>query len=125
MADVTRDNIETLLADAQSDNGTVRHKAVDELRMLLTRPASQSDGELLKRLEKYEKEARDMAENCEAVAVAFADQMKAFEDRTGHNVYAVRMAVDHRNSAKREKQLADDMAAVLARMRGAAVPEVP
>ncbi len=73
---------------------------------------------LIERLRKYEKEARDTAENCEVVAAAFSDQMQALTDCSGHNVYAVRMAVDHWNSAKRERQLADDLAAVLARMAG-------
>jgi hypothetical protein len=34
-----------------------------------------------------------------------------FEEHSGHNVYAVRLAVDHRNGAKRDAQYAADLRA--------------
>lgn len=80
--------------------------------------AETSNEKLVQRLRKYEKEARETAANCEVVAAALAGQIEALEARTGHNIYAVRLAVDHRNSAKRETQFADDIAAVLSRMCG-------
>lgn len=45
---------------------------------------------------------------------ALEGQMKHFDARDGlHNTYAVRLAVDHRNSMKRDLQYAADLRAAL------------
>ena len=66
--------------------------------------------DLIERLRKRAAEDETCAVNNEAVAEAFSDQMRLFEEGRGqHNIYAVRMAVDHRNSAKRDRQYAADL----------------
>jgi hypothetical protein len=73
---------------------------------------------LIERLLKRADEDQECADNSAVVASALSGQMDAFHARTGHNVYAVRMAVDHRNSVKRDSQYAADLreaAALLAR----------
>jgi len=70
-------------------------------------------------------EDRKCAENNEAVAEALSDQMAIFEARTGgHNVYAVRMAVDHARQAKRDRQYEADLREVLALVSALSQPGV-
>lgn len=67
---------------------------------------------LIERLLKRAKEDRQCAENSAVVADALSGQMERFESRDEQrpwNTYAVRMAVDHRNSVKRDTQYADDL----------------
>lgn len=64
---------------------------------------------LCARLEQRAREDRTCAKNSAIVADLLQPQMDAFEARTGHNIYAVRMAVEHRNSVKRDNQFADDL----------------
>jgi hypothetical protein len=53
---------------------------------------------------------QDWADNAQAVVEALSEQMRRFEARDGsHNVYAVRMAVDHKSGAKRDAQIAADL----------------
>ena len=70
--------------------------------------------ELIARLRKRMEEDRQCAANSKIVADLLQPQMDAFEACDGHNVYAVRMAVDHRNSVKRDTQYADDLEAAIA-----------
>ena len=66
------------------------------------------------------KEDRQCAENNKAVFDAFSEQMRRFESREGHNVYAVRMAVDHKNGMERDTRYAADLeeaAAEIQRLR--------
>lgn len=66
--------------------------------------------ELMERLQKRANEDRQCEANNLAVAEALDDQLVLFEGRTGaHNVYAVRMAVDHQQSAKRDGRYAADL----------------
>ena len=74
---------------------------------------------LAERLQKRADQDRSYAKNNTIVADLLQPQMDAFEARDGHNVYAVRMAVDHRNSAKRDTQWADDLDAAIALTRAA------
>jgi hypothetical protein len=70
---------------------------------------------LMERLAKRAKEDRDCEANNLIVADALSGQMDAFDRRDGtHSVYAVRMAVDHRQSAKRDAQYAADLEAAIA-----------
>lgn len=64
---------------------------------------------LLERLEKRAKQDRDYAANNAVVAALLEPEYAKFEARTGHNLYAVRMQIDHRNSAKRDAAWADDL----------------
>lgn len=66
---------------------------------------------LIERLRKRAKEDQTCADNSSVIVDALAGQMKLFEDREGGgwNTYAVRMAVDHRNSVRRDTQYAKDL----------------
>jgi hypothetical protein len=65
---------------------------------------------LIERLKKRAAEDAVCAANNEAVASALDGQMALFEAGKGeHNIYAVRMAVDHRNCAKRDRQWSADL----------------
>ncbi len=66
---------------------------------------------LIERLLKRAKQDRDCATNSAVVVDLLAPEMAKFEARTGHNIYAVRMAVDHKNSVKRDNAFADDLEA--------------
>jgi hypothetical protein len=77
----------------------------------------QTDRELLElaaRLRKRAAEERQIAENNARVAELLAPELALFEAREGHNIYATRMAIDHRNSAKRDAAFADDLEAAAA-----------
>jgi len=65
---------------------------------------------LIERLRKRLAEDEACAVNSEAVAESLSEQMRRFDDRTGdHNTYAVRMHLDHRNGARRDRQYAADL----------------
>lgn len=65
---------------------------------------------LLERLKKRAAQDLECSNNAKAIAQAFSAQMEAFERRDGsHNTYAVRMAVDHINAARREEINANDL----------------
>src|SRR6185312_16208264 len=65
--------------------------------------------DLVERLRKRAADDRQCAANSAIVADLLQPQMDSFEKRAGHNVYAVRMAIDHRNGAKLDTQNADDL----------------
>ena len=65
--------------------------------------------DLVERLRKRAEEDRQCAENSKAVMEALSEQIRLFETREGHNVYAVRMAIDHRNGMERDTRYADDL----------------
>lgn len=67
---------------------------------------SEHVAELVAKLEAWAKKEDDVAVNSDAVTEALAGQMAAFEARTGHNVYAVRLAVDHASEAKTARKQA-------------------
>lgn len=70
--------------------------------------------ELIERLEKRAAEDEQCAANNQAVVDALEGQMKHFDARDGlHNTYAVRLAVDHRHSMKRDLQYAADLRAAI------------
>ena len=72
---------------------------------------------LFARLRKREDEDRKCAANSQVIVDLLQPQMELFDLRDGAhpwNTYAVRMAVDHQNSAKRDRQYAQDIADVLA-----------
>lgn len=72
------------------------------------------NAELLDRIRKRVELERGYAENNRVVAELLQPQLDAFDRRDGtHNTYAVRMQLDHRNSAKKDAQFADDLAALL------------
>lgn len=64
---------------------------------------------LVERLRKRADEDQRCADNNKVVAEALSEQMRLFEERAGHNTYAVRMAVDHKHSAKRDAMYASDL----------------
>lgn len=72
---------------------------------------------LIARLEKRAAEDEQCAVNNEVVASLFEPQMQKFEAREGHNLYAVRMAVDHRHGGKRDRQYAADLREAVALLR--------
>ena len=65
--------------------------------------------ELTERLRKRAKEDQACADNSKVIVEALADQMRLFERREGHNVYAVRMAVDHKSGMERDRRYAADL----------------
>lgn len=65
--------------------------------------------ELVERLLKRANEDQTCADNSAVVAEALSEQMRLFGAREGHNIYAVRLAVDHQNSVKRDGQYASDL----------------
>lgn len=74
---------------------------------------------LIERLKKRLDEDEACAVNSEAVAEALSEQMRRFDERTGdHNTYAVRMHLDHRNGAKRDRQYATDLREAIALLEG-------
>lgn len=74
---------------------------------------------LIERLKKRLDEDEPCAVNSEAVAEALSEQMRRFDERTGdHNTYAVRMHLDHRNGAKRDRQYATDLREAIALLEG-------
>lgn len=66
------------------------------------------------RLEKTIKELEDSATNAERMCELLQPEFDAFEARTGHNVYVVRDYVDHRNAARKQRQEASAIRALLA-----------
>ncbi|NTA48115.1 hypothetical protein G6L34_08390 [Agrobacterium tumefaciens] len=76
---------------------------------------------LIERLRKRLGEDEACAVNSEAVAEALSEQMRRFDERTGdHNTYAVRMHLDHRNGAKRDRQYASDLCEAIKLLEGLA-----
>lgn len=66
--------------------------------------------DLTKRLRERADEDAKCAENSKVVADLLRPQLEAFEANEDQgNVYAIRMAVDHRNSVKRDGQYAADL----------------
>lgn len=77
---------------------------------------------LIERLRKRAEEDRQCEVNNRIVSELLQPQLDAFDKRDGsHNTYAVRVQLNHRNSAKRDEQYADDLEAVVALL--AASPE--
>lgn len=91
-----------------------------EKRALFIAAATSPAGDLVEladRLLKRAEEDRQCAENNEAVVEALAEQLAAFEARTGHNVYAVRLAVDHKSAAERDRKYEADLRAAAQALR--------
>jgi len=79
---------------------------------------------LAERLEKRAKKEREIATNNFVVAQLLDPEFAKFEAREGpYNIYAVRMAVDHRNSAKKDAAFADDLEDAAATIRAFAQGE--
>jgi len=65
---------------------------------------------LIERLKKRLAEDEVCAANNDAVADALKPQMDLFNSGQGnHNTFAVRMFLDHRNGARRDRQYAADL----------------
>ena len=64
---------------------------------------------LVERLRKRADEDQACADNSKVIVDALSEQMRLFESREGHNVYAVRMAVDHKSSLGRDSRYAADL----------------
>lgn len=74
--------------------------------------------ELATRLEKRAKDERDYAANNTLVAELLQPEFAKWEARKEpFNLYAVRMAVEHRNSAKKDAAFADDLEQAIAIIR--------
>lgn len=77
--------------------------------------------ELAERLEKRAKQDREYAINSSVVLGLLEPELAKFSAREGPwNTYAVRMAIEHRNSAKRDNAFADDLEAAAASLRALA-----
>lgn len=57
--------------------------------------------ESIKTLRKMLESCEQRLENCERVVELLDPEMKLFEERSGHNTYVVRLAVDHKSETKR------------------------
>jgi len=64
---------------------------------------------LEERLRKRAYEFRRCAENSRVVENALSEQIERFHNNSPHNVYAVRLALDHRDSAASDYKTADDL----------------
>lgn len=65
---------------------------------------------LVERLRKRAEEEREIAANSAVVAGLLKPQLDRFTNREPPwNTYAVRVALDHRNSAKKDAEFADDL----------------
>lgn len=73
--------------------------------------------ELIERLRKRAAEDRECAANSQVVADLLKPQLELFNVRQNDkpwNTYAVRMAVDHNNSVRRDTRYAKDLEAAIA-----------
>jgi hypothetical protein len=80
--------------------------------------------ELIGRLEKRAEEDKACAENSRVVADLLAPEVDKFDrrpDGAQWNTYAVRMAVDHRNSVKRDSLYATDLCEAVAALSAQAL----
>lgn len=85
------------------------HEMADAIDAHLAQPAQSVYVELVERLRKRAAEERQIAENNARVAELLSPELALFNAREGHNIYATRMAIDHRDSAKRDAAFADDL----------------
>jgi hypothetical protein len=75
---------------------------------------------LIERLRKRAAEDEACAANNDAVADALKPQIDlSHVGKGGHNTYAVRMFLDHRNGAKRDRQYAADLRKAIEILEGA------
>ena len=73
---------------------------------------------LADRLEKRAKQEREIAANSAVIVALLEPEFAKFEAREAPwNTYAVRMAVEHRNSVKKDTAFADDLEAAVAILR--------
>jgi hypothetical protein len=77
----------------------------DELEALAVRLAKRAELE------------REIAANSRIVADLLKPQREAFKGREGHNVYAVRMQIDHQRSAEKDDAFAADLEQAVALIR--------
>lgn len=71
--------------------------------------------DMLDRLRRRAAEDQECADNSRAVFAALGGQMRLFETRDGaHNVYAVRLALDHKHAMEREDRHAADLREAIA-----------
>lgn len=72
---------------------------------------------LIDRLRKRAEEDQTCADNSKAVFEGLSDQLRLFEEKDGkHNVYAVRIALDHRNGMERDAKYASDLREAIAEL---------
>lgn len=69
---------------------------------------------LINRLAARSKEDRACAANSSRVLELLQPELDRFDARTEYNTYAVRLALEHRNGAKRDAAFADDLEAAIA-----------
>jgi hypothetical protein len=73
---------------------------------------------LAERLEKRAKVEREIAANSAVIVALLEPEFAKFEAREAPwNTYAVRMAVEHRHSAKKDAAFADDLDAAVDALR--------
>ena len=65
--------------------------------------------DIVERVLGYEKKRRTEIENCQIIVDLMQPQMTLFEQREGHNLYAVRLAVDHESSIRTTTKEADTL----------------
>jgi hypothetical protein len=82
----------------------------------MTSPPTPPGDDLVERLRKRSKLEREIADNSALVFELLQPEFAKFEAREAFNVYAVRMAVDHKNSAAKDKAFADDLDTLLDRI---------
>lgn len=74
--------------------------------------------ELIERLEKRAKEDDACADNSRVVADLLLPEVARFNERLAPwNTYAIRMALDHRNSMERDRRYAADLREAIALLR--------
>lgn len=74
--------------------------------------------DLIERLEKRAKEDDECADNSARVADLLSPELGRFNAREAPwNTYAVRMAIDHRNSMERDRRYAADLREAIALLR--------
>jgi len=94
----------------------------DELLAILD---AEVDVALVERLRKRAAQEREIAKNSARVAELLAPELVLFKAREGHhNIYATRMAIDHRDSAKKDDAFADDLETAADKLNAALQPKV-
>lgn len=70
-----------------------------------------TDAALVERLRKRAGEDRAVAENSAATLALLQPELDKFDAEQRFNTYVIRMAVDHKNSARKDGAYADDLTA--------------
>jgi hypothetical protein len=104
--------IRSILGEFNDDNNAVEllvRGLVEFKRTRLAGMGEPVDVGLVERLRKRAAEERQIAENNARVAELLSPELALLEARDGPNIYAARMAIDHRDSAKKDAAFAHDL----------------